>query len=239
MPNIKRALLLSALVLATTLFFTGCATTDNPVPGGTITYTIPDLPESGFLGDYSQMTLAKEPAFAVVGRKIYINPNSDLSGYNKVVIDPVSFDYYEGALEITIEEEERLARYLKEWLNLKLKDRFRKVGVAGPQTLRVRTAITDLRVPESVAHLRDARDDNLADAFVVVVELELSNSVTNERYLAMVDPMGGVRFTIARQDLSEERDLYINWMDGLSSEMEDQAMKVATPDLDTTPELNP
>ena len=48
-----------------------------------------------------------------MGRKIYINPDADLSVYNKVVIDPVSFEYYKSALEITPEEKERLARYLK------------------------------------------------------------------------------------------------------------------------------
>ncbi len=98
MPKIMRALLLPALGLAVTLFFSGCETTNNPVPGGKITYTIPDLPESGFLGDYSQMTLARQPEFAVVGRKIYINPDTDLSSYNKVIVEPVSFDYYDNAV---------------------------------------------------------------------------------------------------------------------------------------------
>jgi len=226
MPKSKRALILFTASVAFVLILSGC-TTNNPVPGGTITYQIPDLPESGFLGDYSQMALAKQPEFAVVGRKVYINSEADLSSYNKVVIDPVSFEYYKSALEITPEEKERLTRYLNEWLNLKLKDRFRKVPAAGPQTLRVRSAITDLTVPEDV----DPRDDNLAEIFMAVVELELADSVTGERFLAMIDPMGGVRFTIARQDLSEERDMYINWMDGLSADMEDQAVKANQPVL--------
>jgi hypothetical protein len=67
---------------------------------------------------------------------------------------------------------------------------------------------------------------------MAVVELELSDSVTGERFLAMIDPMGGVRFTIARQDLSKERDMYINWMDGLSADMEDQAVKAHAPVLE-------
>ena len=221
MPKIMRALLLSALGLAVTLFITGCETTNNPVPGGKITYTIPDLPESGFLGDYSQMALARQPEFAVVGRKVYINPETELSSYNKVVVDPLSFDYYDNAIELDSEEKERLNRYLNEWLNLKLKDRFRKVDVAGPKTLRVRTAITSLTAPEDV----DPRDRKIADMFMAVIELELADSVTGERFMAMVDPMGGVRFTIAKEDLSEERDMYINWMDGLSADMEKQAVK--------------
>lgn len=218
-------LLISGLVLG--LFFTGCTTTSNPVPGGTITYTIPDLPESGFLGDYSQMKLAKAPEFAVVGRKIYINPNADLSGYSKVVVDPLSFDYYKGEFVLTNAEKERLTRYLNEWLNLKLKDRFQKVPVAGPGTLRVRTAVTDLTQPAGVTD----EDRKLADIVVAIVELEMADSVSGERFLSMIDPMGGVRFTIAKEDLSQERDMYINWMDGLSGEMESNAMKVATPEM--------
>jgi hypothetical protein len=223
-----RALLLSAPGLAITLFFTGCETTNNPVPGGTITYTIPDLPESGFLGDYSQMTLAKQPEFAVVGRKIYVNPDTDLSSYNKVIVEPVSYDYYDNAIELDAEEKERLARYLGEWLNLKLKDRFRKVQEADPKTLRVRTAITSLSAPTGI----DERDSKIADIVMAIVELELSDSVTGERFLAMVDPMGGVRFTIAKEDLSEEREMYINWMDGLSADMEKQAVKANRPVLE-------
>jgi hypothetical protein len=211
------------------LFFTGCNTTNNPVPGGTITYTIPDLPESGFLGDYSQMTLATAPEFAVVGRKVYINPNADLTQYSKVVIDPLSFEYYQGAHALSEAEKDRLTRYLNDWLNLKLKDRFQKVPVAGPGTIRIRTAVTDLTQPAGVT---DA-ERKLADIVVAVVELEMADSVSGERFLAMVDPMGGVRFTIAKEDLSKERDMYINWMDGLSSEMESGAMKMAAPDMST------
>ena len=228
MPKIMRALLLSALGLAVTLFITGCETTNNPVPGGKITYTIPDLPESGFLGDYSQMTLARQPEFAVVGRKVYINPETDLSPYNKVIVEPLSFDYYDNAIELSLKEKERLNRYLNEWLNLKLKDRFRKVDVAGPKTLRVRIAITSLSAAEDV----DPRDRKIAEMAMPVVELELADSVTGERFLAMVDSMGGVRFTIAKEDLSEDRDMYINWMDGLSADMEKQAVKANAPVLE-------
>lgn len=228
MPKIIRALLLSALGLAVTLFITGCETTNNPVPGGKITYTIPDLPESGFLGDYSQLTLARQPEFAVVGRKVYINPNTDLSSYNKVIVEPVSFKYYDNVIQLGEEEKERLDRYMGEWLNLKLKDRFRKVDVADPKTLRVRTAITSLSAPAGA----DSQESKIADMAMAIVELELVDSVTGERFLAMVDPMGGVRFTIAKEDLSEERDMYINWMDGLSADMESQAVKANKPVLE-------
>lgn len=227
MSKSTRALFLVIAGLILGLFFTGCTTPNNPVPGGTITYTIPDLPESGFLGDYSHLKLAKQPEFAVVGRKVYINPDTDLGKYSKVVIDPVSFDYYKGAFELTGAEKERLTRYLNEWLNLKLKDRFQKVPVAGPGTLRVRTAITDLTQPADVTD----EDRRLADIVVAVVELEMTDSVTGERFFSMIDPMGGVRFTIAKEDLSEEREMYVNWMDGLSGEMESNAMKVATPEI--------
>lgn len=223
-----RALLLSALGLAVTLFITGCETTNNPVPGGKITYTIPDLPESGFLGDYSQLTLAKQPEFAVVGRKVYISPNADLSSYNKIIVEPVSFKYYDNVIKLGEEEKERLSQYMGEWLNLKLKDRFRKVDVADPKTLRVRTAITSLSAPAGA----DSQESKIADMAMAIVELELVDSVTDERFLAMIDPMGGVRFTIAKEDLSEERDLYINWMDGLSADMEKQAIKANAPALE-------
>jgi hypothetical protein len=233
MSKSTRALFLFLAGLALGLFFTGCNTTNNPVPGGTITYTIPDLPESGFLGDYSMMKLATAPEFAVVGRKIYINPVADLSAYSKVVIDPLSFEYYQGEYELTATEKERLTRYLNEWLNLKLKDRFQKVPVAGPGTIRIRTAVTDLTQPAGVTD----EERKLADIVIAVVELEMADSVTGERFLAMIDPMGGVRFTIAKEDLSKEREMYINWMDGLSGEMESNAMKVAAPEMsvDTVP----
>ena len=211
MPKIKRALLLSTLGLAATLFITGCETTNNPMPGDKITYTIPDLPESGFLGDYSQMTLAKQPEFAVVGRKVYTKPDADLSSYNKVLVEPVSFEYYDNVIELNAKEKERLSQYMDEWLNLKLKDRFREVNVADPKTLRVRTAITSLSAPAGA----DPNVSKIADMAMAIVELELADSVTGERFLAMVDPMGKFRFTIAKEDLSEERDLY-SQLDGRS-----------------------
>jgi len=227
MPKLKRVILLSAAGFATVLFYSGCQT-NNPVPGGRVTFNIPDLPESGFLGDYSNLTLAKQPEFAVVGRKVYINPAANLSPYTKVIIDPVSFEYYDNAVSINDTEKERLTRYMNEWLDLKLKDRFRKVAVADPQTLRVRTAITSLSIPEGLR----PKDNKGADIFTAVVELELLDSLTDERFLAMVDPMNGVRFTIARQDLADEREMYIHWMDGLSTEMENQAIEANAPVLE-------
>ena len=223
----SRALIVTAAAAAL-LITSGCTTPDNPVPGGQITYQIPNLPESGFLGDYSALKLATAPAFAVVGRKIYIAPEADLKDYGKVVIDPVSFAYLKPGLDLTAAEKERLTQYLNEWLNLKLKDRFMKVPVAGPKTLRVRTAITDVSSPEGIK----SREVNMADVARAVVELELTDSETGHRFLAMVDQMGGVRFTIAKEDLSKEKEMYINWFDGLSGEMESGAMKSATPTLE-------
>ena len=228
MSNFPQVLRVTAVAAIALLITSGCTTPDNPVPGGTITFAIPDLRESGFLGDYSALKLAESPEFAVVGRKIYIEPEADLATYRKILIEPVSFAYLRDGLELTDAQKQRLRQYLDEWLNLKFKDRFQKVPVAGPDTLRVRTAITDVSSPAWAA----APGSDLADAATATVELELADSQTGHRFLAMVDSMNTLRFTLANQDLSEEKQVYLNWFDGLSSQMESGVMETTTPGLE-------
>jgi hypothetical protein len=216
---------LSAAVGAIALMCLSGCTTTTPVPGGTMTVKIPDLPETGFLGDYSKLQLVQRPEFAVTGRKAYMAPGLDLSSYAQVIIDEPSFQYLQSDINLTAEDRARLADYVKDWVQNKVKGRFNVTAVPGPGVLRVRTAITRVENPPKVP----AATYQVADVGTMTCELELSDSVSKEVFLAMVDRMSGVRFTVAREDFSKEKEAFTQWMSEFDAAAQGAAVQAAKP----------
>ena len=122
-----------AAVLCAMLSLTACASTEPP----------------GFLVDYSQLKPGREGE----ARLLYIQPGADFSGYDRIIIGPVTL-WPAGDSELAqrpLEEAEELATYLETALRRELAIGF-SVRFAGsraiegePQagTLHLRTAITE------------------------------------------------------------------------------------------------
>ena len=130
-----------------------------------------ELEPSGFLGDYSQL----EPGRADQAQLRYIDPEASFAGYERILIDPVVF--WEGAataeLEISAEEQLRLAQHLDAALRRELQREFELVESPSPGTLRLRSAITAIR--ETSAS----------------IELEILDAPSGKRLIAVADVQGG------------------------------------------------
>lgn len=132
----------------------GCAGTDAIEP-------------SGFLGDYSQL----EPGRADQAQLVYIDPEANFSGYEGVVIDPVTV-WRTARSDASAEELQSLADALGEALRNELQREFELVEGSGAGTLRIRVAIT--RVWRSGTS----------------IELEVLDAASGRRLVAVADARG-------------------------------------------------
>lgn len=101
-----------------------------------------ETPRSGFLDDYPAMTAdAQRP-----GAEIFVAPESSLKGYSRVAIDPVLVWYAADSAYKGVEPNELAAvtNSMRELLIENLEPRYAVVREAGPGTLQVRLAITNV-----------------------------------------------------------------------------------------------
>ncbi len=100
----------------------------------------PRVTPSGFLGDYSQLAPGRQGQ----ARLIYINPESDFSLYDKIVIDPVTIWDTKRSAPMTSPppDRRRMAERFEAALRSQLGQEFGLVDAAKPGTLRIRMAIT-------------------------------------------------------------------------------------------------
>jgi len=155
-----------------------------------------DRSPSGFLGNYKQLDAGYGSADAV---SAYLKPGVDLKKYDSVMIDPVTTVVATPGISAKVTDQ--LAAYQGEALRSQVAGKMKVVKVAGPRTLRVRTALTDIvenrkpGTPVTTVHTspRTALSGNLGSdtvaAFVANVsfEGEILDSVTGERLSARCD----------------------------------------------------
>jgi hypothetical protein len=158
---------------------------------------------SGFLGDYSEL----KPGRAEQAQLLYIQPGADFSGYERVLIDPVTL-WLAGdsqVAELPRDEAEQLASYFETALRRELAIGFTIVEQAQPGTLRIRAAITEARRSRVVA---DVASTVLPPARVLSslkklatgthafvgragIEVEVLDAVSSTRLIAAVDERAG------------------------------------------------
>lgn len=95
---------------------------------------------SGFLDDYDQLQPGKN---ALGARLAYVNPETDFSKYDKLIIDPITF-YVPTDSVITEDDKLRLGTTLHDILNEELSKDYEIVTDPGPSTMRFRCALTEL-----------------------------------------------------------------------------------------------
>ena len=161
---------------------------------------------SGFLGDYRQLV----PGPRGGAQMRYINPEFDVAAYPKLMLDPISV-YTSKKGRLSLEKPEVLKAvvdYLDATVRKELQEgAFELVDRAGPDTLRMRIAITDAQASRP---LRDLTSSVLPYGIALNVgvrvftgknrgvgearlEMELLDSTTHERMAAAVDARSGTK----------------------------------------------
>ena len=164
--------------------------------------------ESGFLRDYSQLQAVEGYPAA----KIYIRPSVQWSSYNSVQVDSVGL-YADAAANLKPEDQQMLTDTLYNSLSEDLGKYFTIVNQAGPKTLRLRVALTQVSGAKPVLRTVTTVVPQMrvlgtviglgADTATMVgsatVELEVLDSVTNQRLAAAVDDRAGTRVLFAKR----------------------------------------
>jgi hypothetical protein len=184
----------SFAVLATALVLAGCAATRQPRE---------PVKGSGFLRDYSILEAGSDDQ----AKLRYVDKSADFSGYQAVLVDSVSLWSGPGLAKLKPEEKRALVDHAYTALVTALAKSFRIATVPGPDTLRVRAAITEATgsavVPDVVAtvipqvRLIGTLTGLAADSALTVGEasgeVEVTDSVTSRVVAAGVDRRVGQR----------------------------------------------
>lgn len=160
---------------------------------------------SGFLGDYSEFKPGEDGEALLV----YRHPNADFSGYDRMIVDPVSvWRPMESDLDEVPEDElVAMANYFHGAMIRQLSTDYRIVKEPGPKTLRFRGAITEAAkswvvfdtLSASIPHMRllsgIKRLATGTHLFVgrASVEGEIIDAETGQRLLAAVDRRSGAK----------------------------------------------
>ncbi len=162
-----------------------------------------EVPQSGFLRDYSQLEKLEDwPA-----REAYFNPNAQWSRYDSIHIDSVTLWADKSIDKLSAEDQQMLTDTLYMALHEELSLYFNISDHPGPNTLRLRAALTQGKGAKAVMRsltsihpgtllLGAAAGLSLDTANSVgsaTLEAELLDSATNERLAAMVDQRAGTK----------------------------------------------
>ncbi len=173
--------------------------------------------ESGFLGDYSQLAAVEGYPAA----RIYIRPGVQWSRYNSIQLDSVGLYADASTAGLSPEDQQMLTDTLYKSLYEDLSKYFVVVNQASPNTLRLRVALTQVSgakpvlrtVTTVVPQLRmlggviGLAGDTAATVGSATVEMELLDSVTNQRLAAGVDDRKGTKVLFAKRAYSTWGDV--------------------------------
>ena len=118
----------------------GCAG-QNPV--GEATTKVGTVKKTGFLEDYSILRKGGEEEATLV----YWNKKANFKSYNKVIVDPVTVWLGSGSTlkKVSVKERQQLANEFHSAIVTQLKKDYRIVKTPGPNTMRIRVALTDAK----------------------------------------------------------------------------------------------
>lgn len=178
------------------LLATSCATT----------YSVHHVKTSGFLGDYSQLQPGGDGEPVLIYRRAATGP-----GYAKLLIDPVMASAGPGSRlhKLSPEDRQVLLDYFHAALREQLGQDFALADSAGPDTLRLRVALTDARgskilldtlstvvpVGLAISALQRVALGQTATAGRAAIEAEVLDSQTGEPLVALVDGRAGRKVT--------------------------------------------
>lgn len=217
-----RTLVLVA-VAAASLFAAGCTATR--ARRGT-----PE--ESGFLGDYSQLQKLDGYPAAMV----YIRPGVQWSRYNAIQLDSVQLWTDASTSGLSAEDQQMLTDSLYKSLRDDLSKYFMIVNQAGPNTIRLRVALTQAQAAKPVLRtvttvvpqmrllggVIGLAGDTATTVGSATVEMEALDSVSNQRLAAAVDDRAGTKVLFAKRAYSTWGDVeaaFGYWSDRIAWQM--------------------
>ncbi len=164
---------------------------------------------SGFLRDYSQ--LVEHPDFPAA--RVYLLPSVQWSRYDAIELDSAGLWVNEETKSLSAEDQKLLTDTLYTKMSAELGKVFRLTDAPGPNTLRLRVALTQAQgakvamrvVSTIVPQLRAATgllglgSDTAFTVGSATVEMEVLDSVTNQRLAAGVDSRAGTKVLFAKR----------------------------------------
>jgi len=162
---------------------------------------------TGFLGDYSRL----EPIGELEGRLAYVRADAQWDRYDAIELDSVTLWATDANVRLSAEEQQMLTDLLFDALADELGARFVLAERSGPNVLRVRAALTQAKganvpmralstfVPQAllVGTGVGLSLDTARTVGTATVELEVLDSVTDRRLVALVDQRAGTKSMLA------------------------------------------
>ncbi len=190
--------------------------------GGCAASGMKDVKETGFLSDYSQLTPGGDDRAAL----LYIKPNVNFQVYNKLMFERFVVMLSDSATykEVDPAMLKELTDYYQNAVFTAVKDGYMIVDQPGPDVLRVRIAITELKPSNPTANTmstiipvgiivagatKATSGDNLGTG-EAGTEFELLDSVTGERLAAAVDKRQGGK-GVFRGKWEDTKDAFDYW----------------------------
>jgi len=172
--------------------------------------------ESGFLGNYSQ--LEKNPDYKAA--LVYFKPGVDWGRYNSIQIESAGL-WLTGDTKISPQDQQMLTDVLYKSMYDALSEYFVVTDHPGPNTIRLRVALTQAQgakvaarvVTTVIPQLRTLgaiiglAGDTAATVGSATVEMEALDSVTNQRLAAAVDDRAGTKVLFAKRAYSTWGDV--------------------------------
>ncbi len=196
----QKGMMALVVVLAASTLVTGCAATRGRR----------DEPEkSGFLGDYSQLKENPEYPAALV----YIEPGVQWPQYNSIKLESAGLWVNDSTKNLSAEDQQHLTDTLYSKMSEDLGKVFTLTNQPGPNTIVLRVALTQAQgakvglrvVTTAVPQLRTAGaivglgGDTATTVGSATVEVEILDSVTNQRLAAGVDERAGTKVLFAKR----------------------------------------
>jgi len=235
MKQLKLIIIFCLLIICGVTFVSGCTTRVRQAR---------KAPESGFLGDYSELKeVGGDHAMLV-----YVNPDADFSLYNKVILDSVSIWYTENSKleEVPAAERDNIAHYFYSAVRKQLEQNWKIVEEPGTDTLRIRLALTEAigankQMNNITSYLPPARllseAANLTTGSHIFVgeaagEMEILDSTTGTRIGAFVDKRtGGKHYEGATDTWSDVKKVCDFWAELIGTEMKKRRAKYEQGDM--------
>ena len=162
-----------------------------------------EIHESGFLGDYSRL----EPNPNFPAQEIYINPRAVWARYDSVKLDSVTLWANEDTGALSEEERQMITDLMYKSLHNEFEKHFKLKDRPSPSTIRGRAAITQAKganvaartlstfLPQAmiIGSAVSLGVDTATTVGSATIEVELLDSVTNERLAAAVDSRAGTK----------------------------------------------
>lgn len=189
---------------------------------------------SGFLTNTEQLQKGEGDQAQLV----YFNPSADFSKYTKVLMEPVQLHAQPDSklAQMDAEDQQALLDYFDAAVRERLQDDYQLVDTPGPDTLRLRLAVTEAHgskpvmntvstiVPIGLAAstLKTAATGKPLAVAEVQAEMEVLDSATGERLAAAVDERVGRKITFRFDKFSkyaQVKDAFDYWAERIDTRL--------------------